>query len=769
MNAIILKNFNNQRQGYFINQTSIISERIQKEIGVPFADKNLLKIKPFFSSLTNESIAKNFINKITKEEPITIVEAKPFLEYAIHSLLHKKDSSLEEHWLDLAKKYYTETRQFGGFSALLHEIEKKALIDADSNVIENEKFIEMQTRVLNTIIAKADKQPAILGDKTELFSKEDYSLVAKLYQKTPPSSLVKQAYGLIQKAIKEAKTQILEILQNFNSDKNSYIDRVIKAKEGMRKISLNVCLHVNFELLEMVLEKKDLQKLKFIVSLSSHRGDTIDLALIKSWIEQHKSSKNLSRPKVVIEGGGPTGLLLAITQFCAGAEVTLFEKRSTQYSRNQIVKLDPKWVAELKFYLGSHFYDLFESPKRKGCLRNDGTADIAIKDLEDALHLTLSKLISTLESKKGEVSPIQRLAAHECEGISFKDGKFISSSKYIKNQDLGISEPKEKLKSQPVDILFCAGGKNSALKKAFLPTSVAITNSAYYGVCSWVSKEAFPEQNTEKMDLFPDFRGMFQVNDSVLKEFNKDLSYYTEDRVTKISRKNIQTRTFEAKGLVYIGMEIPEEVYKAIEKLPPTQRKHLENLWFQRVLISQGTKFKKITIDFMDKSSCSTFPLEQERLQKEHMLSNIHRGNQNLLVLAAGDALATPHFMFYSGLTGARETIAIYEKFTKSGATSKKDLQKELDQISNFILKRGSPLSTERSVEQIKQSLTEKIVDSLEDGVKKGLLRKNQTEYEVVESCATLKPMPGWIEDISTKKTYDSFAQFQIEQNLTLQ
>ena len=717
--------------------------------------------------------AENFIEKIYRKEAVTALEAKDFLEYVIDSLLYKEDSSMEQDWLYDAQKYYEDTRQIGRFNILLNQVQIAAIKNANHPLPKTEKFLEMEARVLATIISKGENQPAVAGHSRELFTKEEYDLIVDLHydlivdlhSKNPNSHLIKKAYATILFAIDQTKERVSEILGDLN-EKETYVDKVVQAKEVIRKIVVEECTRIDFSLLEDRLSKKDQTMLRSLFHLSSHKGESIDIALIDSWIEEHKAGK-LWHPRVVIEGGGPSGLFLAITQFRAGAQVALLEKRSMQYSRPQIVKLDPKWIAELKFYLGDDFYTLFEGESKKSSLKSDGTADITIRDLEDVLHLRLTKLISRLEVENGDISPIQRLSAHECDAIAFKDDQFLCSAKYIPNQDLGITKPKEEGQKFPVDILFCAGGKHSSFKESFFPSSVPVTSSGYYGVCSW----NLPAENGENTDIFPDFMGMFQVDDKVLKGFNEDVKNYINDRIEFVERKNIQIRTFQAGKVVYIGMEFPEEVYKILEQLPTSERKHVENLWFQRVLLSRGDKAKDINIDCMDKTFCATFPLDQQRLSKNSMVSVIEKEDKSLVVLAAGDALASPHFMFYSGLTGARESIMMYEKMTQAMANSATStvplyLEEQLNSISNFVVNRGSPFLKRKSDKEIEESRLEKITKLLESGLERGLLHKEGSLYEFTGAGLKLQAMPGWIEDVESKKRYNSLAQIELENSL---
>ncbi|WP_257293100.1 hypothetical protein, partial [Endozoicomonas sp. ONNA1] len=96
-------------------------------------------------------------------------------------------------------------------------------------------------------------------------------------------------------------------------------------------------------------QKDQLSKLLKIQEIGTLRGQEVDLAQLDWLIKQHDDAR--THPRVAIEGAGPTGLTLALSQFEAGANVSIFEKKSTEYDRVQVVRLDPKWMDMLKFYL----------------------------------------------------------------------------------------------------------------------------------------------------------------------------------------------------------------------------------------------------------------------------------------------------------------------------------------------------------------------------------------------------------------------------------
>jgi hypothetical protein len=77
-----------------------------------------------------------------------------------------------------------------------------------------------------------------------------------------------------------------------------------------------------------------------------------------------------------------------------------FDKGGSTFERAQIVRLDARWIATLRYYLGTGFDDVFipasgETNSQLGnTLPSQGFIEIAIKDLESMLHIEVSRLWS---------------------------------------------------------------------------------------------------------------------------------------------------------------------------------------------------------------------------------------------------------------------------------------------------------------------------------------------------------------------------------------
>ena len=72
---------------------------------------------------------------------------------------------------------------------------------------------------------------------------------------------------------------------------------------------------------------------------------------------KNRQKRNVSRKGnrmeyAVVEGAGPNGLFAVFQLFLAGMKVRLVNDRPEEYMRSRIFLLDPKWMCQLRFYLG---------------------------------------------------------------------------------------------------------------------------------------------------------------------------------------------------------------------------------------------------------------------------------------------------------------------------------------------------------------------------------------------------------------------------------
>jgi len=236
-----------------------------------------------------------------------------------------------------------------------------------------------------------------------------------------------------------------------------------------------------------------------------------------------------------------------------------------------------------------------------------------------------------------------------------------------------------------------------------------------------------------------------------------------------LDRPFLQTRTFENKGLIYIGMELPDAFNKYLEKINQSQisltKENLNNVvktiqttWFELV----GEHYSLETSLKMDRNFVATFPVDQNRLSKEHSYCEILAEGSRLLVTAAGDAFASPHFMRYSGLTGARENILHLQEYMKDHIQQNqpeeellKILAQNGDRTARFVIDRGNAFLSRLTTSSVIKSHTSSMMKSLEMAAKNWneagstlekisedvfLLKRNGIDYilEVLEDQLTV-------------------------------
>lgn len=877
-----------------------------------FLNEELLINKP--SALARES--DKFLKRFQAGQAVTLFDSKPFLVYELSKSLDKGMDSKTALFFDTMHQelteYYARTHQKGGFEELevaarqsvfltmiqnpelLKELNQKLCEGKDT--VQIRQYIQLCQQVLNDIKLKNNEQPSIHGHPRDLFNEKDLKIIKAIKQnRNYPAKLKRAEYPRIVQAIRsEAKTLFrlirsklkeadqelakysslfatlenldIEKIQNQSSTRlsNNEVKIVLEAKASL--MNINLAAGRNFELSFLVksqmINPEYKTGLQNLLALDDIHGESIDLALLKHIIDEHNQAS--VHPKVAVEGGGPTGLLMAITQFQAGADVTLFEKRSTFYDRTQIVRLDPKWMSILKFYLGEEYYHLFEGENHRGVIRPDAFGEIATAFLEEALHNQLTKLISMLKHAEGKIPPMERLAAYEMvrvEAPKEEGQRFRIVAEYNKDYDpsnvildsefnLNRVPPTQTIDPCPeqiereIDAIICAGGKSSPMKEKFLSSSIAVTEQKYYGVSSWLAQpiaghpyndvHCFPGQNPSRFDMFQDFRGMVYLDESfrinylnkLFDDFNHEDFHYLEDTLKDAvldflttnealsdfiangpQEPYVQTRTFENYGLIYVGMEVPGELKNVMgsidqkltkivdlasaeDKKPLKIQKelilkHFQHAWFQNVISQYGMDQKHgLSMDKLDKKFSTLFNVDQNRLHHDHFFSHIEKGSSHLFVAAAGDANNSPHFMRYSGLTGAREDILGLQKWTKGMAFQNSDrdqkaleakLIEDWERTAEFVISRGKAflklLSDDEVAQNRKAKLTKildlQIAETANASHNYQVLKDKHGQYAVHfgGNIKTIIPQ----EDGSFHmggKNYESFAQIKLENDL---
>lgn len=147
-----------------------------------------------------------------------------------------------------------------------------------------------------------------------------------------------------------------------------------------------------------------------IDALSIHQSLELDDMINQTLMNEHLANKPKGgHPplKAVIEGAGPNGLFSALQLFLAGTHVTVVNDRGERYVRNQIVDLDPKWTAQLRFFMGTKFDELFIGENAIGRFVEDGHyIQINTKNLEDALKERMTEISACAAKQQPESPPL---------------------------------------------------------------------------------------------------------------------------------------------------------------------------------------------------------------------------------------------------------------------------------------------------------------------------------------------------------------------------
>ncbi|WP_257263265.1 hypothetical protein [Endozoicomonas sp. ONNA2] len=670
----------------------------------------------------------------------------------------------------------------------------KALRDALDLILYNDRrwpFVQGHPRELVSA-----RDLALVKDSQELFF--DYSLIYRLEENlladacavTSIISRLPSEFRSLDLARVEKDFQDYESLRSTLSAENQNQGKEFKALEARCNVHRGLIaegraalLHVQLNQgrrweLSLLLEgigktnihgtdsAQNQQMFQKLLDLDQLRGPQVDLAQLDWMIAQHNKTKK--HPNVAIEGAGPTALMLVFTQFQEGANVSLFEKRSTKYNRLPVVRLDPKWMEMLKFYLGERYYNLFgwHGQAGKGVVRQDGfgemAGEIVTHRLEEELNHRLAELMvrnsnHTSQSNRPQINRLERLVAYEMTKVVAGKQGYTVQAKYHPENDpspfangkkkppAGYQKPEATL-TRPVDLVICADGKNSQIRYKYMSDEL-VTNARSYGVCTWEGSKDQPLQN-DRLDTFGDFRGMV-VLDQQFQQFFQEQMTFEVDRIEGLSSyerrflsqqtnerssavrhlwastrgRALQTRCFENKNLVYIGMELPEAFYqfcqkvkKKLSSLPVREfapkgdkrsaadqqtwrnqraarlHKALCRAWFQTVAHSYGIdQSLGVTGEKINDSSVAVFSLQQQRVWRNAIRQR--SGAHQVVITVAGDAAVTPHFMTASGLAGARENVLHLQNYTR-----------EIGNVVNMIQKDGLEQRLKQKQEVLEQA-----------------------------------------------------------------
>jgi hypothetical protein len=194
----------------------------------------------------------------------------------------------------------------------------------------------------------------------------------------------------------------------------------------------------------------------------------------------------------------------------------------------------------------------------------------------------------------------------------------------------------------------------------------------------------------------------------------------------------------------------------------------IKQVWFNNVAKAYGMdQSHNLTMQNMDKKFAAMFPVDQQRLHHDHFFTHVTRGAKTLFVAAAGDANNSPHFMRYSGLTGAREDILHLQKRTEAIcnqtppaklAELEYKLKQDFERTAEFVISRGTAFLKPKTQEEIESLRLQKMKAMLD--LQTRVTKKADGVYTLSKHTIRVQK-DGSLE--MDGKNYDSFAQINLE------
>jgi hypothetical protein len=738
--------------------------------------------------LETQADVTSFLKKLRQNNPaITVSQLQYFFKAKALAELDQSSSSVVTSSLDacyqLLKKQFSDTKRPDAFLDIEAEVTREFIFQITDNPVEGCFALDFVNSAVDKYLVniqdRLDRQPSVTAHPRDLFIEKDLKALSVLLATPNFSRKVSFIHDQVVRKIQIAFLEGYSICQNREAYqtvlcKRAKLDLILHKDIGgvvdLNLLGSNFAYKFAFGAGHLDAPGK-LRKLNSVLKGSKLNSVDIDIATLRSFKSEHDSTE--IHPDVVIEGAGPTGILSAITQYRAGGDISIYEQRSGEFTRRQIVRLDPKWVEMLRFYLGTKFTEYFEGDHPQGVLHKDGFVEVVTRNLEEMLYTRMTELKSMIE-KQGLGATFESVADRKIKDIispEVSNGPFLAV--------IGKKDPKDlSEEKRPVDILICAGGKSSLTRDKFLPSYSPVTEEKYYGVCSWGVPGA---GRVRSFDTFKDFRGVVKIGLEFRQRFydklqsrawneaernliteigsfnnaSGPLAFLSSGSNNVLERDIFQTRCFENEDTVYIGMELPEELKTIFELIKsagagsPREKESAKRLiegmrllWFQTIAEEYGlNESLGLGLEHIRLDSAASFPVSQEIPSQPYSLMEEGSSGRKVLIMPAGDSAASPHFMRYSGLTGARENVLHLASYIKdlfnSGRTY--DLEKlaeDTKRIQNFVVSRGKVFLKGLSPEKISVNRKVKIKDQLDKECQKPKLpsfeiRKDGERYFV--------------------------------------
>jgi hypothetical protein len=516
------------------------------------------------------------------------------------SLYQRIQSTNDQKMLNSIKKDIVHLQQEIESHEKFSAKTRQALQDKCTHVLEE---VEHTSQVLKTaeILKKGKSMQGYPGEvlpyegylllesikEKRLKKEETLSLAERTLLKAKGIHETSQAIKSVKKTLQEAQLGLLKGLSPAVLKEMAEAVGAGKASEEQVKLVVN-CKRLWMDLateegsyLEIFhyINKEDFKGLEIIKEVAFMQGTQVDIMLSKAILEDHLKNKPVtgSPMRFLVEGAGPNGLYAALQFFRSGSSISVVNDRGERVMRNQNLILDAKWIAQLNFFLGSAFNELFIGPNAWGALNlQRGSGSINTKILEDVLKVRAAEVSSFIDdthatgkdtflnlqfeaplkgikSSEQGFSGIIGIAKESQDSKKFRKlaieklTKTILSTKYAEHKPEDIidhrtvlSKAQEEAEVQwmegqskakiehpdaiPFDFLACIGGANDSIRDGYLAPAYPFTIPRSHAIATWVKPETdadkrySSQENMKRLDVKADQLGFPYLTRSHVQE-----------------------------------------------------------------------------------------------------------------------------------------------------------------------------------------------------------------------------------------------------------
>ncbi len=423
---------------------------------------------------------------------------------------------------------------------------------------------------------------------------------------------------------------------------------------------------------------------------------------------REENRKKGTKPRMMISGAGPVGLLAALEAYLGGAEVAIVEKRKS-YSRGQILRLNEDVIDRIKFFVGEaawaelrHRGIVSESPNWQPNAAKDNPKNIPSK--YDTDHVEIIR-ISHLEILLSEA--LQRYAKNDETNLKMYYGSEITSLKLTSTGwNIEITDSQKNVIPTSVHWVVSSEGPASKLREVLGINLDIITKKLYGSTTAFIIPDGFPSEyrpienahgtasiprNSD--DMKPESIGVLaseSSRDGIAVVDNMKPEHHMVNKADLLTSLNAlfenaglsqdvvatlrltevpRTRFFVTGGIFYLGAEVTGPQYDFFTALKdpsdPTKGTRLDvHQEFMRILTAKHIPMEWTTSDVLKISepdpktqlskSQSIFPIELQ--QATYFTIENHMGKSVFFGTAIGDTYATTHFFTGTGaVNGLRQ------------------------------------------------------------------------------------------------------------------